>query len=177
MAYKVLFYLFCEVPSMKELGEYFKTTRIKNGVSLEEAAEDLELSTSKLENIESGNERAFEDIYKLKEYVRSYAKYLGLNPTEVADEFNDFLFEKTSKISLDDIKEARKRQEAQQEKKIKSPYTKVYKEKFNFFPLIIALIVIIFVSLIIYIIVINMDSEPIRDTELKSIGVIKEDVV
>ena len=41
---------------MKELGEYFKTTRIKNGVSLEEAAEDLDVSTSLLENIESGRE-------------------------------------------------------------------------------------------------------------------------
>ena len=40
---------------MKELGEYLKHTRIDNGVSMEEAAEDLGLSTSQLENIESGN--------------------------------------------------------------------------------------------------------------------------
>ena len=44
---------------MKELGEYLKHTRVSNGVSLAEAAEDLELSTSQLENIESGNVRAF----------------------------------------------------------------------------------------------------------------------
>ncbi len=162
---------------MKELGEYFKTTRIKNGVSLEEAAEDLDVSTSLLENIESGNERAFEDVYKLKEYIRSYAKYLGLKPEEVQEEFNEFLFEKTSKISLDDIKEAKMRQEAKEEKKIKSPYTKVYKEKFNFFPLIIAFVVIIFVSLIIYIVVINMDKEPVRENELKSIGIVKEEIL
>lgn len=162
---------------MKELGEYFRTTRIKNGVSLEEAAEDLGMSCSQLENIESGNERAFEDIYKLKEYVRSYSKYLGLKPEEVQDEFNDFLFEKTSKISLDDIKAARKKQEEKEEKKVKSPYTKVYKEKFNFFPLIIAFVVIIFVSLIIYIVVINMDKEPVRENELKSIGIVKEEIL
>ena len=162
---------------MKELGEYFKTTRIKNGVSLEEAAEDLDVSASIIENIESGNERAFEDIYKLKEYVRSYSKYLGLKPEEVQEEFNDFLFEKTSKISLDDIKEARMRQEEKEEKKVKSPYTKVYKEKFNFFPLIIAFVVIIFVSLIVYIIVINMDKEPVRENELKSIGIVKEEIL
>ena len=102
---------------MKELGEYFRTTRIKNGVSLEEAAEDLELSTSQLENIESGNERAFEDVYKLKGYVRSYAKYLGLKPDEITDEFNEFLFEKTSKISLVDTKEARQQLEHHEEKK------------------------------------------------------------
>ena len=162
---------------MKELGEYFKTTRIKNGVSLEEAAEDLDVSASIIENIESGNERAFEDIYKLKEYVRSYSKYLGLKPEEVQEEFNDFLFEKTSKISLDDIKEARMRQEEKEEKKVKSPYTKVYKEKFNFFPLVIAFVVIIFVSLIVYIIVINMDKEPVRENELKSIGIVKEEIL
>ena len=60
---------------MKELGEYLKHTRISNGVSMEEAAEDLELSTSQLENIENGNVRAFKDVYSLKQYVRQYAKY------------------------------------------------------------------------------------------------------
>ena len=38
---------------MKELGEYLKRTRISNGVSLTEACEDLDFSTSHLENIES----------------------------------------------------------------------------------------------------------------------------
>lgn len=88
---------------MKELGEYLKHTRISNGVSME-AAEDLELSTSQLENIENGNVRAFKDVYGLKQYIYQYAKYLGLNPEKVVDEFNGFLFEHTSKISLDDIK-------------------------------------------------------------------------
>ncbi len=162
---------------MKELGEYFRTTRIKNGVSLEEAAEDLNMSVSVLENIESGNERAFEDIYKLKEYVRSYSKYLGLKPEEVQDEFNDFLFEKTSKISLDDIKEAKQRQEAKEEKKVRSPYTKVYKEKFNFFPLIVAFIVILFVSLIVFVVIKNIDKEEVIDSELRSSGIMKEDVL
>lgn len=159
---------------MKELGEYFKGTRVKNGVSLDEAAEDLNLSTSELENIESGNVRAFKDVYKLKNYVKTYAKYLGLKPDEVADEFNDFLFEHTSKISLEDIMEAKKKSEEKEEKKIKSPYTKVYKEKFNFLPLIISVIVIIFIALIVFIIIKNIDKTPVRDTELESVGV-KED--
>ena len=62
---------------MKELGEYLKRTRISNGVSLTEACEDLEFSTSHLENIESGNVRAFKDVYELKEDIKVYAKYLG----------------------------------------------------------------------------------------------------
>ena len=51
---------------VKELGEYLKDVRINNGVSLEEAAEDNELSASQLENIENGNIKAFKDVYKLK---------------------------------------------------------------------------------------------------------------
>ena len=61
---------------MKELGNYLKTARIKNGVSLTEVSEDLDLSTALLENIESGNVRAFKDVYELKEYIKRYAKYL-----------------------------------------------------------------------------------------------------
>ena len=57
---------------MKELGEYLKRTRISNGVSIAEAAEDLELSTSHIENIESGNVRAFKDVYNLKEQIKLY---------------------------------------------------------------------------------------------------------
>ena len=94
---------------MKDLGSYLKRTRISNGVSLEEAAGDMELSIAQLENIEGGNTRAFKDIYKLKEYIKFYAKYLGLDPDVVMDTFNEFLFEKTSKISLEDIKEAQER--------------------------------------------------------------------
>ena len=84
---------------MKELGEYLKRTRIKNGVSLTEACEDLEISTSHLENIEIGNIRAFKDVYELRDDVKSYAKYLGLDADKVVDEFNGFLFQHTSKIS------------------------------------------------------------------------------
>jgi len=62
---------------MKELGEYLKRTRIKNGVGLTEACEDLEISTSHLENIETGNVKAFKDVYELRDDIKVYAKYLG----------------------------------------------------------------------------------------------------
>ena len=108
---------------MKELGEYFRTTRTNNGVSLEEASEDLNLSISQLENIEEGNIRAFQDVYKLKNYINSYAKYLGINPSEVVDSFDDFLFEHTSKISLDDIIKSFPKFKPQ-EKEIKRDFTR-----------------------------------------------------
>ena len=151
---------------MKELGEYLKHTRVSNGVSMEEAAEDLELSTSQLENIESGNVRAFKDVYSLKQYVRQYAKYLGLDPEKVVDEFNGFLFEHTSKISLDDIREAQRKLEKKEEKKIRSPYTIEHKKEMPIWPFIFIPIAIIMLFVIVYLIVSTLNKAPSVDTEL-----------
>ena len=117
---------------MKSIGEYLKQTRTLNGVSIEEASEDLNVSAVELENLEEGNVRAFKDIYALKELVREYGKYLGIDPDKIIDEFNDFMFEHTSKISLDDILEARKMYKEMEEKpKVVSPYTYIRKKKFS----------------------------------------------
>ena len=156
---------------MKELGEYLKQTRIGNGVSITEACEDLELSTSQLENIESGNVKAFKDIYELRDYIKLYAKYLGLNSDKVLDEFNNFLFQHTSKISLDDIVAAQKKKESEEnERKVKSPYTKEYKEKFNFWPIVYFILGIIVLFLIVYVIVNNISKPPKRIDELNGRG-------
>lgn len=156
---------------MKELGEYLKETRISNGVNITEACEDLELSTSQLENIESGNVKAFKDIYELRDYIRLYAKYLGLNPDKVLDEFNGFLFQHTSKISLDDIAAAQKKKDNEQEiRKVKSPYTKEYKEKFDFMPIVYVITAILVIVLVIYLILNNINKVPKRTDELKVIG-------
>ena len=151
---------------MKELGAYLKETRINNGVDIEEAAADNNLSTSQLENIESGNVRAFKDVYKLKEYIRNYSKYLGLDPTEVADEFNDFLFEHTSKISLEDILEAKKKIEEKEENKIKSPYTKEYKQKKDYRLYIYILGGVILIAIIVYLIIALLEKEPVHNEVL-----------
>ena len=161
---------------MKELGEYLKRARIKNGVSVTEACEDLEISTSHLENIESGNIRAFKDVYELRDDVKSYAKYLGLDSDKIVDEFNGFLFQHTSKISLDDIKNAqKKKEEILNSRKVKSPYTIEHKEKKNFFPIIYIVIGIVLVSVIIYIILININRVPERVNELQ--GIAKEEFI
>lgn len=116
---------------MKELSEYLKNTRIENGVDLEEAAMDLNMSKDDIENMEEGNVRAFKDILNLKAKMKEYAKYLGLDAESVADEFNDFLFEHTSKINLNDILEAQKKRESE-EKKVVSPYTIIKTKKINY---------------------------------------------
>ncbi len=154
---------------MKELGEYLKRTRISNGVSLTEACEDLDFSTTQLENIESGNVRAFKDVYELRDSVKSYAKYLGLDADKVVDEFNGFLFQHTSRISLDDIREAqKKKEELLEEKRVKSPYTIEHKEKVNLWPVISVLVAVVFITLIVLIIVSNINKHEDRTDELKS---------
>ena len=51
---------------MKEIGETLKETRESIGISIEEAANDLKLRPSQIENIENGNMDAFQDIFYLK---------------------------------------------------------------------------------------------------------------
>ena len=158
---------------MKEIGEYLKEVRINNGVSLEEASEDLNLSVSQLENIEEGNIRAFKDVFALKELVRDYAKYLGLELEQIMDEFNDFMFEHTSKISLEDIMEAKAIKVQEEEKeKIVSPYTKIPTEKKVSLKLIIIVsLVTLFVLFLIFIVIKIGSSEDKVTTELISKGV------
>lgn len=156
---------------MKELGSYLKRTRISNGVSLEEASSDISLSVTQLENIEIGNTKAFKDLYELKDYIIIYAKYLGLNPDEVIDIFNEFLFEKTSKISLEDIREAEKKEQLKEQNnkiKVKSPYTIIRKRRINMWPVIIWLGIILIIVSIMLIIIRNINKEPIRNSVLKS---------
>lgn len=107
---------------MKEIGEKLKEAREDMGVSIEEVAEDLKMRPSQIENIEDGNVEAFQDVFYLKYFIRDYAKYLGLDKDELIDEFNEYLFDYTSKLSIDDIKKESK-QNKLEENKIKSPYT------------------------------------------------------
>ena len=152
---------------MKELGAYLKQTRISNGVNIAEAAEDLDLSIPELENIESGNIKAFKDLYDLKNYVKIYAKYLGLDSDKVVDQFNGFLFDHTSKISLEDI--TKYAQNKKEEKKIKSPYTKEFKPKSIRLPIIFAGIFILAILFLIIYFIKNDDRIPNRIDELSPV--------
>jgi len=137
---------------VKEIGEKLKETRETIGISIEEAAEDLKTRPTQIENIESGNMDAFKDVFYLKYFIRDYAKYLGLNYEDMVDEFNEYLFDFTSKISVDDIKNARKKtlkEEREKEPKVMSPYTIERKGKF-FLPIwLICTLVIVLVAVIV----------------------------
>lgn len=141
---------------MKEIGEALREARENIGITIEEAANDLKLKPSQIEDLEEGNKDAFKDIMYLKYFIRDYSKYLGLNYEDMIDDFNEFLFDYTSRISLADIKKARKHVEnstKKQERKVVSPYTYERPRKFNLSPIIIYVLIIIVVSICLYVVV------------------------
>lgn len=154
---------------MKEIGSYLRETRINNGVSSEEAAEDLNISEAQIENIESGNIRAFKDVFALKDLVKTYAKYLGLDSDKVLDDFNDFMFEHTSKISLDNMEGNRTGKIVNTKKKVYSPYTRIPKPKKNYKPLFLVVLSFLFIILFIYVIVKLTNPGRVVSNELKGV--------
>ena len=134
---------------MKELGEQLSLLRKNNGVTLPEASNDLGISEKELESLENGNFKVFKDVYELKRVINSYAKYLGLDENLINDEFNDFLFEKTSKISISDIEKLKKKNE-EKEEKVSSPYTKIVKTRYDFAPIVLLVVLLVFISLVVY---------------------------
>mgnify|MGYP001041375686 CR=1 FL=1 len=112
---------------MNEIGKMLQGSRLESGVSLEEASADLKIKTLILENIEDGNIGCFKDIFVLKDYIYDYAKYLGLDADKTIDSFNEYLFEYTSKIPVEEIEKEverqKKEEEERKEEKIVSPYT------------------------------------------------------
>ncbi|MBQ9013636.1 MAG: helix-turn-helix domain-containing protein [Bacilli bacterium] len=148
---------------MKEIGERLRETRESMGISVEEAAEDLKIRPAQLENIEEGNKEAFKDVFYLKFFIRDYAKYLGLDYEALTEEFNEYLFDYTSRLSLDDIKKANEKTK-KQVKKIASPYT-LEKKQQRSIPagLIYALIVLVIAIIIYCIVLIATDSKDNED--------------
>jgi len=134
---------------VKELGEELSVLRKSNGVSKEEASNDLGITLTELDCLENGNFKVFKDVYELKRIILAYAKYLGLPEEKILDEFNDYLFEKTSRISKADIEELKKQEE---EEKVSSPYTKVGKTRYDFAPIVLIIVLLMFISLIVYLV-------------------------
>lgn len=136
---------------MEELGELFKTTREKTSISLKEASEDLEIKELYLKNIESGNIGSFKDIFVLKEYISTYAKYLGLDQNKAIDTFNEYIFDYTSKIPVKKIEKAvkAKQNEEAKDKKIASPYTKPKKERKRLTNIIVYVLIALLICLIV----------------------------
>ncbi|MBR3161231.1 MAG: helix-turn-helix domain-containing protein [Bacilli bacterium] len=141
---------------MKEIGLRLKNKRISNGISLEEAAEDLKMRVNQLESVEEGREEDFKDVLSLKLFIRDYAKYLGLDGEEMLDSFNEYLFEQTSKISLEEIEQAKRdKEEKEKDMKILSPYTVTSKDVKRRKIIIICIVIFVLLLIIGYIFVRN----------------------
>ena len=125
---------------MKDIGLKLKNKREENGLSIDEVAEDLKVSVRAIENLEEGSRDNFKDITVLKALIQDYAKYLGFDSEKMLDEFNEYVFDQTSRISLEDIKKAKELKIENEKEKISSPYTIEKKEK-GLRPLIIGGIV------------------------------------
>lgn len=101
---------------MKEIGLSLKAKREENGVTVEEAAEDLKLRPSQIRSIEEGKIEDFKDVFYLKYFIRDYAKYLGLDGSKLVDQFNEFLFDYTSKIPLVLLSKQKRKKRMKKEK-------------------------------------------------------------
>jgi len=147
---------------MEEIGEKLREARESMGISIDEAAEDLKLRPSQLENIEDGKSGAFDDIFYLKYFIRDYSKYLGFDYEEMVEDFNEFVFDFTSKISLDDIKKANKKNKKENSPAVVSPYTTGDKHGKTIPVPVVYGLIIFFVCLIIYAVIVfiqNNDNE------------------
>ena len=144
---------------MKEIGELLKETREQNGVTIEEVSGDLNYKVSQIESVENGDYKAFKDIFLLKCIITDYSKYLGLNSEEIIDEFNEYVFESTSKIPIDDIEKANRQKE---DDKIMSPYTKQEKEKSKL-PLILGIILAVLIAAFVAVTIYNNSKDTSAD--------------
>lgn len=154
MAYFGLFIFFTkESIILNEIGALFRVTREEAGVSIAEASKDLDIKEVILENIEDGNIGCFKDIFVLKDYIYNYSKYLGIDSDKIIDEFNEYMFEYTSKIPLKEIEQQIEEQNSikNEKKEISSPYTKASKKyDKNFYVFIYAIVILLVMALVIW---------------------------
>lgn len=150
---------------MKNIGFKLKDKREENGLSIEEVAEDLKMRPSQILSIEEGKTEDFKDVFYLKYFIRDYAKYLGLDSEKMLDEFNEYLFDITSKIPIDLIEKAKKDKKSISEPDAVSPYTKE-KKGLGIPKIIIGLFAIVVLIVIGYFIVSNYKGNDFSDSNI-----------
>lgn len=126
-------------------------TREDAGVSINEASKDLDIKEVILENIEEGNIGCFKDIFVLKDYIYNYAKYLGIDPDKIIDEFNEYMFEYTSKIPVKEIEKQIEEEAKNEKKEIASPYTvPTKKQNRNLYILLYSVIIFLVIVVVVW---------------------------
>ena len=145
---------------MNGIGLKLKEKREENGVSIEEVAEDLKMRPSQIISLEEGRKDDFKDVVFLKYFIRDYAKYLGLNGEEMVDDFNEFLFDFTSKIPVEEIEKAKLNNT--NKKEIVSPYTNISSDKKGL-KIILAIVLVVILLVLGYFIVSNIHGNDFQD--------------
>lgn len=147
---------------MKDIGLKLKEKREENGVSVEEAVEDLKMRPSQIISLEDGRKEDFSDVNTLKFFIRDYAKYLGLDGEKLVDEFNEFLFDFTSKIPSEVIEEAKQKRE-KEKKEFSSPYTKKEGHNKTYIICIGVCVLVLLVFIITYFVVSGVRNNDFKD--------------
>ena len=148
---------------MKDIGLKLKEKREENGVSIEEVAEDLKMRPSQIISLEEGKKEDFKDVLFLKYFIRDYAKYLGLDGEELVDEFNEFLFDFTSRIPLEEIEKAKLNNI--NKKDVVSPYTDTGNDK-KVLKIVLAVVGIVLLLIIGYFIMSNIKGNDFQDDNI-----------
>ena len=135
---------------MEEIAQLLKDTRLESEIELEEVSNDLNIDEIVLKNIEEGKIGSFKDIFLLKNYISSYSKYLGLDSDKILDEFNEYLFEYTSKIPVGEIEKTIMEQTKEEKDEISSPYTldKPMEKKWIYILIYITLIILVILAIL-----------------------------
>lgn len=149
---------------MKDIGLKLKEKREENGVSIEEVAEDLKMRPSQIVSLEEGKKEDFKDVLFLKYFIRDYAKYLGLDGEELVDEFNEFLFDFTSKIPVEEIEKAKLNNV--NKKEIASPYTNEEKNNKKILGIVVLIISIIVLLIVGYFVMSNIQGNDFQDENI-----------
>lgn len=145
---------------MKDIGLKLKEKREENGVSVEEVAEDLKMRPSQIISLEEGKKEDFKDVLFLKYFIRDYAKYLGLDGEEMVDEFNEFLFDFTSKIPIEEIEKAKLNNVSK--KDVVSPYTSMGNNK-NVLRIFFVIVLVIVLLVVGYFVISNIKGNDFQD--------------
>ena len=148
---------------MINIGLKLKEKREENGVSIEEVAEDLKMRPSQILSLESGKKDDFKDVVFLKYFIRDYAKYLGLDGEELVDEFNEFLFDFTSKIPVEEIEKAK--QNNTFKKEVVSPYTNNVSDKRGM-KIVFAVVSVIVLLVAAYFVISNIRGNDFQDDNI-----------
>jgi cytoskeletal protein RodZ len=73
---------------MQNPGEILKEKRIEKGLSLREVSDEIKISPSFLEAIENNNLHYLPGGFFVRNFIRTYARFLGLNEEEILRAFN-----------------------------------------------------------------------------------------